>query len=185
MLRKLFLILVMLAGAFLLARTALAQDGAPSNGAPSNSAPSNSAPSDDTVNQIAKKLFCPVCENVPLDVCPTQACSQWRATIKEKLVAGWTEQQILDYFVAQYGERVLAQPSTRGLNILIWLVPPIMVVAGAFTLWRVLRQMARSTPRLATAQFGPRSGPEFSPGESDSASDNYIARVEQELQRRR
>lgn len=165
MLRKLILILVMLVGTFLVARTVLAQEA---------------IPSDDDVNQIAKKLFCPVCENVPLDVCPTQACSQWRATIKEKLVAGWTEQQILDYFVAQYGERVLAQPSTRGLNILVWVVPPILVVAGALTLWRILRQMSRSTPALATP-----SGPEFSLGESDSSGDEYIARVEQELKRRR
>ena len=165
MLRKLILILVMLVGTFLVARTVLAQAA---------------TPSDDDVNQIAKKLFCPVCENVPLDVCPTQACSQWRATIKEKLVAGWTEQQILDYFVAQYGERVLAQPSTRGLNILVWVVPPILVLAGAFTLWRFLRQMARSTPTLATP-----SGPEFSPGEADPSGDEYIARVEQELKRRR
>lgn len=165
MLRKLILILVMLLGTFLVARTVLAQAG---------------IPSDDDVNQIAKKLFCPVCENVPLDVCPTQACSQWRATIKEKLVAGWTEQQILDYFVAQYGERVLAQPSTRGLNILVWVVPPILVVAGAFTLWRILRQMSRSTPKFAIS-----SGPEFGLGESDTSGDEYIARVEQELKRRR
>jgi len=74
---------------------------------------------DDEVNRVAKMLYCPVCENIPLDVCPTTACIQWRGTIREKLEAGWTEQQILDYFVAQYGERVLARPSTRGLNILI------------------------------------------------------------------
>lgn len=156
---------VMLVGAMFFARTALAQD---------------STPSDDEVNQIAKKLFCPVCENVPLDVCPTQACSQWRATIKEKLTAGWTEQQILDYFVAQYGERVLAQPSTRGLNIFVWLVPPILIIAGAFALWRILRQMARPAPTLATS-----AGPEFRLNESDSSGDEYVARVEQELQRRR
>jgi cytochrome c-type biogenesis protein CcmH len=170
MLRKSILILVMLVGTFLLARTVLAQAA---------------TPSDDDVNQIAKKLFCPVCENVPLDVCPTQACTQWRATIKEKLVAGWSEQQILDYFVAQYGERVLAQPSTRGLNILVWLVPPLLVLAGAFALWRFLRQMSHATPKLATAPFGPSSGSEFGLGESDPSGDEYIARVEQELKRRR
>ena len=87
--------------------------------------------------------------------------------------------------MAQYGERVLAQPSTRGLNILVWLVPPILVLAGAFALWRFLRQMSHATPKLATAQFGPSSGPEFSLGESDPSGDEYIARVEQELKRRR
>ena len=42
-------------------------------------------PSANEVNAVAKQLYCPVCENVPLDVCPTQACAQWRATIREKL----------------------------------------------------------------------------------------------------
>ena len=47
------------------------------------------AVTDDQVNAIAQQLYCPVCENVPLDVCPTAACAQWRATIREKLEAGW------------------------------------------------------------------------------------------------
>jgi len=47
-------------------------------------------PSDNAVNAIAKQLYCPVCENVPLDVCPTQACAQWRELIREKLSQGWT-----------------------------------------------------------------------------------------------
>ena len=38
--------------------------------------------SDDEVNAIAKQLFCPVCENTPLDVCETQACKQWRELIR-------------------------------------------------------------------------------------------------------
>ena len=58
-------------------------------------------PSDDQVNAIAKQLYCPVCENIPLDVCPTTACAQWRELIRQKLDDGWTEQQIKDYFVQQ------------------------------------------------------------------------------------
>ena len=40
--------------------------------------PPPSGPSDDEVNAIAEQLYCPVCENVPLDVCGTQACADWR-----------------------------------------------------------------------------------------------------------
>src|SRR5512146_3259850 len=70
-------------------------------------------PTDDQVNRVAKKLYCPVCPNTPLDVCETKACQDWRAQIKDQLAAGWTDQQVIDYFVAQYGERVLAQPPRR------------------------------------------------------------------------
>ena len=73
---------------------------------------------DDQVNVVAKQLFCPICENIPLDVCPTQACAQWRDTIREKLAMGWSEDQIKDYFVQQYGERVLAKPRTTGLKFI-------------------------------------------------------------------
>jgi cytochrome c-type biogenesis protein CcmH len=71
---------------------------------------------DDQVNAIAKQLYCPVCENIPLDVCGTQACAQWRELIREKLSQGWTDAQIKQYFADQYGDRVLAQPPAEGLN---------------------------------------------------------------------
>ena len=45
-------------------------------------------PTDDDVNRIAKQLFCPVCENTPLDVCPTEACRQWRELIRQMLSEG-------------------------------------------------------------------------------------------------
>ena len=73
-------------------------------------------PTDDEVNQVAKKLYCPVCPNTPLDVCETKACQDWRAQIRDQLAAGWSEQDIIDYFVAQYGERVLAEPQRRGFT---------------------------------------------------------------------
>ena len=128
-------------------------------------------PTDDQVNAVAKKLYCPVCENVPLDVCPTLACAQWRATIRQQLADGQSEQQILDYFVQQYGERVLAEPSTRGLNVLVWVLPPLVVLAGAaFYIFYIRRLIA---PQAAPA------------GPTTPAADDYVARLERELDERR
>lgn len=95
-------------------------------------------PSDDDVNAIAKQLYCPVCENIPLDVCPTQACVQWRQTIREKLTEGWDEAQIKAYFVEQYGDRVLAEPPRRGFNWLVYIIPPLAFLGGAAVLIRAL-----------------------------------------------
>src|SRR5512139_4117287 len=61
---------------------------------------------DNDVNRVAKRLYCPVCPNTPLDVCETQACKDWRMQIREQLASGWTDQQVMDYFVSSYGERV-------------------------------------------------------------------------------
>src|SRR3970040_531271 len=59
-------------------------------------------PSDDEGNAIARQLYCPVCENVPLDVCPAQACAQWRALLRQMLAEGRAGQEIKNYFVVQY-----------------------------------------------------------------------------------
>ena len=128
-------------------------------------------PSDDEVNAIARQLYCPVCENVPLDVCPTQACAQWRATIREKLGLGWTEQQIKDYFVAQYGDRVLAAPPPRGLNWLVYLLPPLVLTGGGLLLWQTMRRWRRAAEQAPTPA-------------ALSESDPYVQRLEEELKRR-
>src|SRR5512133_1093341 len=132
-------------------------------------------PSDDDVNRVARQLFCPVCENTPLDVCPTQACAQWRALIREKLSQGWTDDQIKQYFVEQYSARVLAEPPRQGLNWLVYLIPPVLMLIGVYILYRAFQSMR--TPNQETVS------------ESESAaetpnSDEYMRRVEEELKKR-
>jgi cytochrome c-type biogenesis protein CcmH len=137
-------------------------------------------PSDDDVNRVAKQLFCPVCENTPLDVCPTQACAQWRALIREKLAAGWTEAQIKQYFVDQYGARVLSEPPRTGLNWLVYIVPPILFVVGVIILIRTFMPSKES----AGAEAPPASTDEM-PLPPASSSDEYVARMEDELKKRK
>ncbi len=135
-------------------------------------------PSDDQVNAIAKQLYCPVCENIPLDVCPTTACAQWRELIRQKLADGWTEQQIKDYFVQQYGDRVLGTPPARGINWLVYLIPPVALVAGVYVLYRAYHSFKRPVP-LADGTLAM----ERSPGAMDASQDEYIRRMEEELRK--
>jgi len=134
--------------------------------------PPPGTPTDNDVNRVARQMYCPVCENIPLDVCPTQACADWRETIRQKLAAGWTDQQIMDYFVTQYGERVLANPSARGFNILLWVIPPVVLVAGVVFLWFFFRRAARQASVAA-------------PAETPAPTDKYVAELEKELEKRR
>src|SRR5512146_2023741 len=106
----------------------------------------NPTPSDDDVNRIAHQLYCPVCENTPLDVCPTEACRQWRDLIRQQLSQGWTEDQIKQYFVQQYGARVLDQPPAAGLNWLFYVLPALIILGGAVLLLRAMRTWAKTTP---------------------------------------
>ncbi len=123
---------------------------------------------DDEVNRIAKELYCPVCPGTPLDVCSTQACVQWRALIKEKLLKGESEQQIRDYFVAQYGERVLGAPPPQGFNMLAYILPVIGLIVGGAVAWFTVRQW-----RTTRAE---KSAPETPP-----IAREYADRIEKEL----
>ena len=128
-----------------------------------------SLPSDDEVNAIAKQMYCPVCENIPLDVCPTQACAQWRELIRQKLSEGWSEQEIKDYFVFQYGDRVLAEPPRRGLNWVVYVLPPLFFLVGVYLVFRIFRNTKKNVVLAPTDPV------------DEQLSDPYISRIENEL----
>lgn len=128
-------------------------------------------PDPNQINAIAKNLYCPVCANVPLDACGTAACIQWRQQIGDLLTQGYSEQQIYDYFVAQYGPGVLSAPPPSGFNWLIYVLPVAAVGLGAAALWIGLRSWKGSktpAPRKAAAVSG-----------------SYKKRLEEELRSRR
>ena len=137
-------------------------------------------PTDDEVNAVAHKLYCPVCESTPLDVCPTDACKDWRQLIRTMLSEGKTEDQILQHFEDQYGARVLAEPPKQGFYWLVYLLPPALILAGAVILFRSLKEWTRPKA-LPTG-----SGAARDTSESSSAKkDDYVARFEDELKKQK
>jgi len=159
---------------FLAAVAALAWFGSASaqNPQPQPQPQAQATVTDDQVNAVAHELYCPVCENIPLDVCPTQACAQWRDLIRQQLSQGWTKQQIKDYFAKQYGDRVLDQPPLQGLNLLVYILPFSMLLVGAVVVVRVLRS-GRNPVKAASA--GSPAVPE--------SDDPYERRFEEELKK--
>lgn len=140
-------------------------------------AQSATPPTDDEVNVIAHQLYCPVCQNTPLDVCPTEACRDWRELIRTMLAEGKTEDQILQHFVDQYGDKVLARPPLSGLNWMIYLAPPAIILAGAFVLFRSLKEWTK--PKAAATGSGTARS------EASSVKDDYEARLEEELKKQK
>jgi len=132
-------------------------------------------PTDNDVNLVAKKLYCPVCPNTPLDVCETKACQDWRAQIRDQLAAGWSEQAILDYFVTQYGERVLAEPQRGGFTSLVWILPMIVAGVGLAGVAEIVRRWKGSPSRAGPA---PNPGSETFP----KVDPEVLARIERELE---
>ena len=131
----------------------------------------------DDINAVAKQMYCPVCENIPLDVCPTDACIQWRQEIGVQLSEGKTPDEIKSNFVARYGDRVVGtpeDPTLRALSLITpWIVAVIALIIATLIVfrWRRNRQI---TPKLATSE-----------GIILSSEDQYRARLEQDLLSRR
>jgi cytochrome c-type biogenesis protein CcmH len=134
-------------------------------------------PTDDEVNAIAHKLYCPVCESTPLDVCPTQACKEWRELIRTMLTEGKTEDEILQHFVDQYGARVLAEPPKEGFFWLIYLLPPAVILVGVVILFRSLKEWTK--PKATAPTLGERQS------EASVKKDDYVARLEEELKKQK
>ncbi|HLA06735.1 MAG TPA: cytochrome c-type biogenesis protein CcmH [Anaerolineales bacterium] len=130
------------------------------------------APTDDEVNRIAKKLFCPVCENTPLDVCPTEACRQWREQIREMLTEGKSEDEIIQYFIVTYGVRASGDPPNK---LASYLIPTLTILIGATLLFRALQMWKK-----------PIAAESASPARDAQVvhQDEYITKMEEELKKR-
>jgi len=129
---------------------------------------------DDQVNAVARQLYCPVCENIPLDVCGTKACEEWRGLIREKLMEGWSAVQIKDYFADQYGDRVLGAPPARGINWIVYILPSLgILLVAVFVIVTLILWWQKSNRNSKEVQLT-----------SSSQNDEYIQRMEEELKKR-
>jgi cytochrome c-type biogenesis protein CcmH len=82
---------------------------------------------------IETKLVCPVCHET-LDESDAPVAQQMKAEIRRRIAEGWTEKQILDEMVANYGPGVLSTPATHGFDLLAWVLPIGGIAVGALAL---------------------------------------------------
>lgn len=89
--------------------------------------------------EIAKDLRCAVCQNQPVSESNSDLARDMRGIIREKLEAGQSRTQIVDYFVDRYGNYVLMKPPKSGTGMPLWLIPLLValtLVAVGFTYLR-------------------------------------------------
>jgi cytochrome c-type biogenesis protein CcmH len=119
-------------------------------------------PIDDGVRRVALQLQCPVCEGQSAADSASGLASDMRSVIRTRLLAGATDQQILDEFVASYGDSILTDPPKRGISLGVWLGPTIGVILGAILLGLLLKAWRRPTPTSAAiASLDPDVADEF------------------------
>lgn len=100
---------------------------------------------DQRVREIADQLRCPVCRGVPISESPSAMAVDMMQAVRQQLEQGRTETEILNYFESRYGEWILLNPKPKGLNLMIWILPLLLLLGGgAFILFKVRRWSARS-----------------------------------------
>jgi len=96
-----------------------------------------------TLSEIEKQLMCQCGCGMVLASCQCSMAEEMRAEIQAKLDAGVPPDEIVQNFVAMYGETVLAAPTKRGFNLAAWIIPFGVVIAGLALLYFIVREFAK------------------------------------------
>lgn len=89
---------------------------------------------------LTAQLRCLVCQNESIDDSEASLARDLRVLVRERLEAGDSDRQVIDFLVARYGEFVLLKPRLTPQTVLLWATPPLALVAGLLLAWRVLRR---------------------------------------------
>src|SRR5215472_3068160 len=95
---------------------------------------------DDQVYAISRQLMCPVCQGQTVAESDSALAREMKAIIRQKLAAGETPDQIVRYFVGQFGDSVLAEPRAGGVSLVLYVGPPLALVAGVIIALLFLRR---------------------------------------------
>ena len=125
---------------------------------------------EETARELEAMLIAPCCWSQPVSQHYSEAADQIRREVREYLAAGKSKQEILDYYVSQYGERILASPRPRGFNLLAYVLPWAFLIAGTAIVVSFLKRQTRQLPdkQESKADRGP-------------LDEEYARRVEKEM----
>jgi cytochrome c-type biogenesis protein CcmH len=89
---------------------------------------------------LSRELRCMVCQNQSIDDSEAPLARDLRLLVRERIAAGDSDAQVIDFLVARYGEFVLLKPRFERQTLLLWLVPPLVLIGGALALWLHIRR---------------------------------------------
>jgi cytochrome c-type biogenesis protein CcmH len=103
---------------------------------------------------LSKQLRCMVCQNQSIDDSDAPLARDLRILVRERLQAGDSNQQVLDFLVQRYGEFVLLRPRLNWRTALLWLAPPVLLLGGALALFLMARRRRAESVDTALPQGG-------------------------------
>ena len=137
---------------------------------------------------LSRELRCMVCQNQSIDDSEAPLARDLRLLVRERIAAGDSDRQVMDFLVARYGEFVLLKPRFNPHTLVLWLLPPLALLGGGLALWTASRRRSKFpgtedqalltlTPeeearleRLIAAETSPEGRPEQPPIASEAVS---------------
>lgn len=102
---------------------------------------------------LSTELRCMVCQNQSIDDSDAPLAKDLRILVRERLVAGDSDSEVIDYLVSRYGEFVLLKPRFAWHTLVLWAAGPLALLAGAIAIFLALRR--RGDPSAAAAAQTP------------------------------
>ena len=102
---------------------------------------------------LSRELRCMVCQNQSIDDSEAPLARDLRLLVRERIAAGDSDAQVIDFLVARYGEFVLLKPRLNSHTWLLWLLPPLALAGGGVALWINGRRRTRSGTEQDSALF--------------------------------
>ena len=109
---------------------------------------------------LSQQLRCMVCQNQSIDDSDAPLARDLRLLVRERIASGDSDRQVIDFLVARYGPFVLLKPPFNPHTMLLWLVPPLVLVGGAIALVLYARRRGRGTGDLSENDAAPLSNEE-------------------------
>lgn len=105
---------------------------------------------------LSRDLRCMVCQNQSIDDSDAPLARDLRLLVRERLAAGDSDNQVLDFLVARYGQFVLLKPRFERQTLLLWLLPPLLLLGGGLALWLQVRRRSQrgveTAPKLTAEE---------------------------------
>lgn len=101
---------------------------------------------------ISEGLRCPVCQNESIDESSAPISRDLRVLLRERLVAGDSDREVVDFLVARFGEFILLEPDRRGVNLILWWAAPALLLLALSIGWFTVRRRAKPETALTEAE---------------------------------
>jgi cytochrome c-type biogenesis protein CcmH len=92
---------------------------------------------------LSRELRCMVCQNQSIDDSEAPLARDLRLLVRERIAAGDSDNQVMEFLVARYGQFVLLKPRFERETLLLWLLPPLVLAGGGLALWLQARRRGK------------------------------------------